>query len=88
MEARAPGARVLIRDEEWLVRNANLCDLGGYGLECLGVSETVRRRDALFLAEIDEVRVLDPLETSLVTSDHSPSQLAVLLKAGTGHRIA
>lgn len=46
MEAPAPGARVLIRDEEWLVRGANQCDLGGYELECLGVSETVRHREA------------------------------------------
>lgn len=74
MEAPAPGARVLIRDEEWLVRGANQCDLGGYELECLGVSETVRHREALFLTEIDEVRVLDPRETELV-GDDSPAYI-------------
>lgn len=74
MEAPAPGARVLIRDEEWLVRGANQCDLGGYELECLGVSETVRHREALFLTEIDEVRVLDPRDTELV-GDDSPAYI-------------
>ena len=74
MEAPAPGARVLIRDEEWLVRGATLCDLGGYELECLGVSETVRHREALFLTEIDEVRVLDPRDTELV-GDDSPAYI-------------
>ena len=74
MEAPAPGARVLIRDEEWLVRGANLCDLGGYELECLGVSETVRHREALFLTEIDDVRVLDPRDTELV-GDDSPAYI-------------
>ena len=29
MDVTVPGARVLIRDEEWLIRGKNLCDLGG-----------------------------------------------------------
>jgi superfamily II DNA or RNA helicase len=69
MQAPAPGARVLIRDEEWLVRSANQCDAGGYELECIGVSETVRHRDALFLTAIDDVIVLDPRDTSLLVDD-------------------
>jgi superfamily II DNA or RNA helicase len=73
--APAPGARVLIRDEEWLVRGAELCDVGGYQLECLGVSETVRHREAHFLTAIDAVRVLDPRDTELVADD-SPAYLA------------
>jgi superfamily II DNA or RNA helicase len=76
--AVAPGARVLIRDEEWIVRSADLCDVGGYQLDCIGVSETVRHRDAIFLTEIDEVTVLDPKETQLVT-DTSPRYMSSLL---------
>lgn len=78
MTAVAPGARVLIRDEEWIVRSADLCDVGGYQLDCIGVSETVRHRDAIFLTEIDEVTVLDPKETQLVT-DTSPRYMSSLL---------
>ncbi len=74
----APGARVLIRDEEWIVRSLDLCDCGGYQLDCIGVSETVRHRDAIFLTEIDEVTVLDPKETQLVT-DTSPRYISSLL---------
>ena len=74
MQAPAPGARVLIRDEEWLVRGANQCDLGGHELECLGVSETVRHREALFLTEIDKVQILDPRDTELVNDD-SPAYI-------------
>ncbi|MBZ0087190.1 MAG: DEAD/DEAH box helicase [Thermomonas sp.] len=74
MQAPAPGARVLIRDEEWLVRGASQCDLGGHELECLGVSATVRHREALFLTEIDTVRVLDPRDTELV-GDDSPAYI-------------
>ena len=74
MDAPAPGARVLIRNAEWLVRGATLCDLGGYELECLGASKTVRHREALFLTEIDDVKVLDPHDTELVGED-SPAYI-------------
>lgn len=74
----APGARVLIRNEEWIVRNVEQCDMGGHQLECIGVSETVRHRDAIFLTAIDTVKVLDPRETELV-SDTSPRYMSSLL---------
>lgn len=76
--APAPGARVLIRDEEWIVRNVEQCDLGGHQLECIGVSETVRHRDGVFLTAIDVVKVLDPRDTELV-GDTSPRYMASLL---------
>lgn len=40
----ALGVRALIRDEEWIIRNADQCNLGGWQLSCIckGVSETVR----------------------------------------------
>ena len=69
MTSIAPGARALIRDEEWIVRNVDQCDVGGYQLECIGVSETVRHRDAIFLTAIDSVTVLDPKDTKLVGDD-------------------
>lgn len=74
----APGARVQIRDEEWLVRTADPCDVGGRQLACIGVSETVRNREAVFLTAIDEVKVLDPRNTELVPDD-SPRFISSLL---------
>jgi SNF2-related domain/Helicase conserved C-terminal domain len=71
----APGARVQIRDEEWLVRTNDPCDVGGRQLTCLGISELVRDREAIFLTAIDEVEVLDPAETELV-ADASPAFIA------------
>lgn len=74
----APGARVLIRNEEWIIRNVEQCDMGGHQLECLGVSELVRHREAIFLTQIDAVKVLDPRETELV-GDASPRYMSSLL---------
>jgi len=67
----APGARVQIRDEEWLVRTADPCDVGGYQLQCIGISETVRNREAIFLTRIDAVQPLKPEETELVVDESS-----------------
>jgi hypothetical protein len=74
----ASGARVQIRDEEWLVRTADLCDVGGHELKCIGISETVRNREAIFLTAIDSVEVLDPNNTELVLDD-SPRFVSSLL---------
>ena len=65
----APGARVQIRDEEWIVRTNDDCALGGRQLTCLGVSELVRNQESIFLTDIDSVEVLDPAKTELVADD-------------------
>ena len=63
----APGSRVVIRDEEWLVRRVDPASDGGYLLSCDGVSELVRGRATLFLTVLeDDILVLDPSKTELV----------------------
>ena len=74
-QAPAPGARALIRDEEWIVQNADVCQLGGWQLSCIGISETVRNRRALFLSQLEDVTLIDPAKTELVF-DESPSFIA------------
>lgn len=63
----APGARVVIRDCEWIVRRADLSDDGGYILTVDGLSELVSGKSARFLTQLEEadktIRVLDPAET-------------------------
>lgn len=63
----APGARVVIRDCEWIVRRADPCDDGGYILTVDGLSELVNGKSARFLTRLEEdadaIRILDPAET-------------------------
>lgn len=68
-QAPAPGARAVIRDEEWIIQNADQCNLGGWQLSCIGVSETVRNRHALFLTELEDVTLIDPAKTELINDD-------------------
>lgn len=75
----APGARAVIRDEEWLIRRVDPSADGGRLLTCDGVSELVRGRTALFLTELeDDIEVLDPAATEIVP-DTTPTYNASIL---------
>ena len=68
----APGMRVIIRDEEWVVRKAELSSDGGQQLTCDGLSELVKGTEAIFLTQLEgEIQVLDPVDTLLVDDDSS-----------------
>lgn len=68
----APGARILVRDAEWLVRRVDRTSTGGQALSVVGLSELVRNKEAMFLTEVEpSIEVLDPAETRLV-ADPSP----------------
>ncbi len=62
----APGARVLIRDTEWLVRRVDRTSTGKQAVSVVGLSELVKDKEAIFLEEIDRIEVLDPADTKLV----------------------
>ena len=70
--APPPGARIVVRDAEWVVRRVDPMGDAGAQLTCTGVSELVREREAVFLTRLeDEIKVLDPATTTLVP-DASP----------------
>ncbi len=66
----APGARVVVRDAEWLVRSVDRTVTGGQRLNVIGISELVRDKEAVFLTEIDaDIQILDPADARLVADD-------------------
>ncbi len=67
----APGSRLLIRDEEWLVKKSLPASTGGSAVRVVGLSELVRNHEAVFLTNIDTIKELKPEETKLVP-DNSP----------------
>ncbi|MBY8844601.1 DEAD/DEAH box helicase [Streptomyces sp. SP2-10] len=70
--AYAPGAQVRVRDEQWLVRKVAPTARDGWMVEVTGVSPFVRGTDAVFYSLLDDIQVLDPRKTRLV-SDESPN---------------
>jgi ERCC4-related helicase len=68
----APGARILVRDEEWLVRTAKPTSYDGTMIKAVGVSEFVQDIEATFFTKLDTITVMQPEDTILVqdTSSH------------------
>lgn len=66
----APGMRVLIRDEEWMIRKCDPNSFKTYTLQCVGVSPLVRDKTAYFLSDLEKITVIDPAKTALIP-DHS-----------------
>jgi hypothetical protein len=61
----APGAKVLVRDEEWLVRSVKPSSQGRFAVHVTGTSELVRGKDSIFLSDLDHIEELKPEETEL-----------------------
>ncbi|OKJ09364.1 DEAD/DEAH box helicase [Kitasatospora sp. CB01950] len=64
-----PGAQVLVRDEQWLVRKVTPTEHDGWMVEVTGISSFVRDTDATFYSRLDTIQVLDPREARLVADD-------------------
>ena len=62
----APGMRVLIRDEEWMIRKCDPNSYNTYTLQCVGLSPLVRDKTAYFLSDLEKIIVIDPAKTTLV----------------------
>ena len=73
----APGAQVVVRDEEWLVRAIAQTPADGMRVRCVGTSTLVRDTEATFLTKLDNITPLRPEETKL-TADDSPQFLSLI----------
>ncbi|POM26103.1 RNA polymerase-associated protein RapA [Actinomadura rubteroloni] len=65
----APGARIEVRDTEWMVRTCTPTEHDGYMIRAIGVSELVRDEDGVFFTGLDDVNPLRPEDTELVADD-------------------
>ena len=69
MSKFAPGMRVIIRDEEWMIKK---CDTNSYGyttLQCIGISPLVKDKSAYFLSDLERIHIVDPVKTKLVVDN-------------------
>lgn len=67
----APGMRVIIRDEEWMIRKVETNNLGNDALHCVGISSLVKDKEAIFLEDLETIQVVNPAEIKLIP-DASP----------------
>lgn len=79
LNAFAPGARVEIRDAEWVIRRVDVSSDKGFQLSCDGISELVRGKEAIFLTQLENgVKILDPATTKLVQDDSNAFEKCLL----------
>ena len=55
----APGLRVLIRDDDWMIRKCDPNSFNTYTLQCVGVSSLVRDKTANFLSDLEKITVIE-----------------------------
>ncbi len=68
----APGMRVIIRDEEWMIKKCDTNSFGTKTLQCVGLSSLVKDKTAYFISDIDtKVEVIDPAKTRFVSDSSS-----------------
>lgn len=67
----APGMRTIIRDEEWMIKKISTNNMGNKTLHCVGISTLVKDKEAIFLSDLEKIKIVDPAEVKLVP-DKSP----------------
>jgi hypothetical protein len=67
----SPGMRVIIRDEEWMVKKVETNSLGRKTIYCVGISKLVKDYQAIFLTDLEDIEPVDPARVNLVI-DNSP----------------
>lgn len=65
----SPGMRVMIRDEEWMIKKVETNSIGNKTIYCIGISPLVKDREAIFLTDLEEIEIVDPAKIRLVIDD-------------------
>ncbi|MFE0153213.1 DEAD/DEAH box helicase [Nonomuraea sp. NPDC059007] len=66
-----PGARIEVRDAEWIVRTCTPTEHDGYRITAVGASEFVRDEDAVFFTGLEKPKILRP-EDTILELDETP----------------
>lgn len=72
MEELAPGLRILVRDEEWMIKKIDRNSFGNRAIYCIGISPLVKDKESVFLEDLeDNITIIDPANTKLVADTSS-----------------
>ena len=74
----APGARLIIRGEEWVLRKADLTYNHHYVLHVTGLSSLVRERNWQFMTQVESFTQVDPKKTRFVHDESAGYEVAKL----------
>ena len=68
----APGMRIIVRGEEWVVKRVETNSLGNQTLQVVGISSLVKDYESRFMTDIEKgIEIVDPAKVKLVPDDSS-----------------
>lgn len=66
----APGMRIIVRGEEWMVKKVDTNSLGNQTLHVIGLSKLVKNYESRFFVDVeDDIEIVDPAKVTLVPDD-------------------
>ena len=66
----APGMRIIVRGEEWMVKKVETNSLEYQTLHVIGLSQLVKDYESMFLVDVeDDIEIVDPAKVTLVPDD-------------------
>ncbi len=66
----APGMRIIVRGEEWMVKKVETNTLGHQTLHVIGLSQLVKDYESMFLVDVDkDIEIVDPAKVTLIPDD-------------------
>ncbi len=66
----APGMRIILRGEEWMVKKVETNSLGNQTLHVIGISQIVKDYDSMFLVDVEKnIEIVDPTKITLIPDD-------------------
>ena len=61
--------RVIIRDEEWMIKKVETNSLNRKTIHCVGISKLVKDHQGIFLTDLEDIVAVDPAKVNLVIDD-------------------
>lgn len=66
----APGMRIIVRGEEWMVKKVERNSLGNQTLHVIGLSQLVKDYESMFMVDVEnDIEIVDPAKVTLVPDD-------------------
>ncbi|MBC3900930.1 DEAD/DEAH box helicase [Acetobacterium malicum] len=69
MKEYSPGMRVIIRDEEWMVKKVENNSFDKKTIHCVGISKLVKDHQAMFLTDLEKIESVDPAKVNIIIDD-------------------
>lgn len=65
----SPGMRIIIRDEEWMIKKVENNGIDNKSLYCIGISPLVKEKSAVFLSDLEDIKIINPADVRLIADD-------------------